>query len=105
MMPIPMLMLTAQAVSEAIRHGDPVTWPAVGLAAVAAVGSWLSIIYGTRMAKKNNGKNPKPGEGRICGEHGEAIIGLKQSDDEIKETLLRMDGKLDRLIERPMRKA
>ena len=106
MMPIPMLMLTAQAVSEAIRHGDPVTWPAVGLAAVAAVGSWLSIVFNNRKwkASVNGGAKStpveKPGMGDTCREHGEAIASLIEFKGNTEKTLIRIEGKVDRLLER-----
>jgi len=111
MMLLPMLMLTAQAASEAIRHGDPVTWPAVGLAGVAAVGSWLSIIFNNRKWKASGNcatksiPVEKPGTGKKCQEHGEAIAGLVQFKETTSEALTKIDGKLDRLIEKFIGKA
>jgi len=106
MMLLPMIMLTAQAASEAIRHGDPVTWPAVGLAGVAAVGSWLSIIFNNRKWKASGNcatkSTPaeKPGTGKKCQEHGEAISGLVEFKDNTGKALVRIEGKVDLLLGR-----
>lgn len=90
-------MYLARAAQEVLRHSDPVTWPAVGLAAVAAAGSWLSIVYGRRRARwANNG--PKPGESETCREHGEAIATLTKGQETTETSLLRIERKVDQIL-------
>jgi hypothetical protein len=82
------LTLMAGQAAEAMRHGgDPATWPAVGLAAVAAGGSWLSIFYTNRRAKRNG---VKPGESLTCRKHGEDLASLIEFKDMTKESIREM---------------
>jgi hypothetical protein len=95
-------MSVIQTASDAIRQfGTPVTWPYVGLAAVAAVGSWLAVIFNNRKLKASgNSKGSRPGEGKTCREHGEAISKFDEFRINAKESLGRIEGKIDRLVER-----
>jgi len=74
---------------------EPVTWAAVGMAAVSNMATWLMIIKGKNGKKLANGENGKsPGTAKICRERGEklAVMETKQSQleadiREIKEDL------------------
>jgi len=74
---------------------EPVTWAAVGMAAVSNMATWLMIIKGKNEKKAANGENGKsPGTAKICRERGEklAVMETKQSQleadiREIKEDL------------------
>jgi hypothetical protein len=74
---------------------EPVTWAAVGMAAVSNMATWLMIIKGKNGKKMPNGENGKlPGTAKICRERGEklAVMETKQSQleadiREIKEDL------------------
>jgi len=98
-----LLSMLTQAAVEAVRS-DPVTWPVVGLATVAAVGSWLSIIYANRKLKSiGNGTSnstpvEKPGMGETCREHEKAISILVESKKSTDAWLARIDGKVDALL-------
>jgi len=81
-----------QAAQEAIQQATRPDWPAVGMATVAAMGSWLAIIYGR---KKNGGK---PGTSDTCRKHGEDIASLKEFKGNTESSLERIEGKLDRLL-------
>ncbi len=65
-----LMLMAGQAAQAAGQTNAPATWPAVGMATVAAAGSWLSIIYTNRKAKKTG---VPPGMGATCGAHGKAI--------------------------------
>ncbi len=50
---------------------------------------------------KRNGKSgPKPGEGEVCREHGEAIAALIEFKKNAENSLARIETKVDRLLER-----
>lgn len=57
MMLLPMLMLAAQAASEAIKQGpssgQAITWTAVAMAIVANIGTWLVIMKKGSKEKSN----------------------------------------------------
>ena len=71
------------------------TWPAVGMAAVANIATWLMIIRGRNsVGGKRLTENQKPGTAGICRERGEkiAIIETKQTNlekdiEEIKDDI------------------
>jgi len=67
------------------------TWPAVGMALIANVGTWLVIL---KRYSKRVTPNPgpihsviKPGEGPTCREHGETLATLVEFKDTTKDAL------------------
>jgi hypothetical protein len=70
----------------------------------------IEAIIGKIRTRRNGGsvqakieeleKNPKSGEGETCREHGEAISALEESKKNTYGWLARIDGKIDRLLER-----
>lgn len=46
------------------------------------------------------GPNPRAGESEICREHGEAIAKLTESEGNMKDSLKRIEYKVDRILER-----
>jgi hypothetical protein len=108
MMFLSIIMFAAQAASEAIKQGpssgQAVTWTAVAMAIVANVGTWLVILKrNPKKATSNPGHSPsvvKPGEGLTCREHGESISALEESKKNTDAALVRIEGKVDRLLER-----
>jgi hypothetical protein len=70
----------------------------------------VEAIIGKIRTRRNGGsvqakieeleKNPKSGEGEKCREHGEAISALEESKKNTYGWLARIDGKIDRLLER-----
>jgi len=54
---------------------DPVTWAAVGMAAVSNMATWLVILKGKR--NNNNSKGLKPGLARVCIERGEKLVKME----------------------------
>ncbi|MCJ7643877.1 MAG: hypothetical protein MUP28_05305 [Candidatus Aminicenantes bacterium] len=79
------------------------TWPAVGMSLIANVATWLVIL-------KRNSKKVTPNPGpvpsalneawEVIREHGEAIAGLVEFKESTGTALTRIEGKVDRLLER-----
>ena len=74
--------------------GEPVTWAAVGMAAVSNMGLWLYIWRGNRGKKDDDGnrggsRKSNPGYGTICIERGKDLtrIMTKQEryDEDVRE--------------------
>jgi hypothetical protein len=65
--------------------GDPITWAAVGMAAVSNMGTWLMIWKGGKRNKKNN--NPGPGQAKVCIERGEKIAKMETEQANIKDDI------------------
>lgn len=64
---------------------EPVTWAAVGMAAVSNMATWLVIIRNKNGKNtKSNNKGPKPGEAQECNTRAVrlGIIETKQSNYE-----------------------
>ncbi|MCJ7643881.1 MAG: hypothetical protein MUP28_05330 [Candidatus Aminicenantes bacterium] len=108
MMFLSIIMFVAQAASETVKQGpssgQAITWTAVAMAIVANVGTWLVILK--RNPKKAT-SNPGPAPAALANEawevireHGEAIAGLVVSKDNTEKALVRIEGKVDRLLER-----
>jgi len=75
------------------------TWPAVGMALIANVGTWLVILKrNSKKTTSNPGSNP--GESKTCREHGEAISGLVEFKENTGTALVRIEGKVDLLLGR-----
>ena len=75
------------------------TWPAVGLAAVAQVATWIFIIKQKSNSRNSNSKPP-------CGVHSEKIAKLEKTDelrekwlDEFKKTNSLEHGELSRKLD------
>ena len=68
---------------------DPVTWTAVGMAAVANMGTWLMIIKSKNGQKKNPGNNPgpTPGSAKVCIERGEKMAKMENEQQHFKEDI------------------
>ena len=62
---------------------EPITWAAVGMAAVSNMATWLVIIKGRRENGKGNGQ--RPGTARVCVERGEKIAVMKNRQDNFEE--------------------
>lgn len=76
---------------------EPLTWAAVGMAAVANMGTWLMIIKsGRNEHKKNPGNNPgsAPGLAKVCIERGEKMAKMELEQDYLKEDILEIKGDL-----------
>jgi hypothetical protein len=79
---------------------EPVTWAAVGMAAVSNMATWLMILKGKNEAKRNAENNgSKPGSAKICQQRGEKIailetrqIRFEQDIKEIKEDIKEIKG-------------
>lgn len=78
---------------------EPITWAAVGMAAVSSMATWLIILKkNSKKTTSNPGSNP--GEGKTCREHGEAISGLVEFKENTGTALVRIEGKVDLLLGR-----
>lgn len=83
--------------------GIDITWTAVGMAAVSNMATWLVIL---KRNQKKTTSNPGPIPATlneawgVIREHGEAISELKEFRGNAKEALERIEGKVDRLLER-----
>jgi len=79
---------------------EPVTWAAVGMAAVSNMATWLMIIKTKNETKKNAENNgTRPGMAKICRDRGEKIailetrqIRLEQDIREIKDDIKEIKG-------------
>jgi hypothetical protein len=112
------MMNLLQAVVETAKQGSvTVVVPTAFLSSAATLLLYkgvpfvIGVIRGKpRYANGNGGsvqakieeleKNPKSGEGETCREHGEAISALEESKKNTYGWLARIDGKIDRLLER-----
>lgn len=83
--------------------GIDITWTAVGMTAVSNMATWLVIL------KRNSKKvTPNPGPApmalneawEVIREHGEAIASLVEFKESTGTALTRIEGKVDRLLER-----
>lgn len=64
---------------------DPVTWAAVGMAAVSNMAAWLVILKGKR--NNNNSKGPKPGFAGVCIERGEKIVKMETKQNNFEKDI------------------
>jgi hypothetical protein len=78
---------------------EPVTWAAVGMAAVSNMATWLMIIKGNRAAKANGrlnnqdgGNGQRPGTAKVCIERGEKIVELRTRQENFEQTIVEMKG-------------
>ena len=60
---------------------EPVTWAAVGMAAVSNIATWLMVIRGNRPPNNSKKNNSKPGLAVECQKRGVqiAVMETKQS--------------------------
>lgn len=105
------MMLLAQAAIETVKTSSYVTGKFVIDGALLIAGlKTVELIVSKVRTRRNGGnvqakiesleKRPTPGGSLTCREHGEAIAGLVQFRETTSETITKIDGKLDRLIEK-----
>jgi len=80
-----MLEFMAEAASEAVGIG------------AGAGGIGLLWILREVLARKNG--NPKPGEGRTCQEHTQALASGHERTDWLKEGLTRVEKKIELILD------
>lgn len=92
-----MITEIAQATTEAVKSSSYVTGQFVidGALLIGALKA-IEVVAGKIRAKRNGGV--KPGEGKKCQEHGEAIAVLVKSEENTNTALGRIEGKVDQLI-------
>ena len=68
---------------------EPVTWAAVGMAAVSNMATWLMIVKGRNEAKKNSNNNGgiKPGTAKVCIERGERMAVMETKQKQIESDI------------------
>lgn len=54
---------------------EPITWAAVGMAAVANMATWLIILRG-----RSNSKGPKPENKKLCGDHETRLVVIETNE-------------------------
>ena len=79
-----------RSLSRSNPMSDPVTWAAVGMAAVSNMATWLVIL------KRGNSDNKKlkPGLAGVCIERGEKIVKLETEQDNFKQDIQEIKGDL-----------
>jgi hypothetical protein len=82
---------------------EPVTWAAVGIAAVANMGSWL-LIWRGRNGMRRNSNTARPGESKICRERGEKMAVLETRQNGFEADLVEIKGDLRAIREAVVRK-
>jgi hypothetical protein len=97
-----MLFAAGQAVAEAAKQGNIMVSIPTGL--ISSVATLLlykgvPLIFNAIRGKKN-GNGVKPGMGVECREHGEDIAALMQFKASCEGSLVRIETKVDRLLER-----
>lgn len=95
------MMHIAQAAADVAKSSSYVTGQFVvdGVLLIAGLKAVELVISKVR-GPKGNGKGPKLGEGTKCQAHGEAISKLEEFRGNTKDALERIEGKVDRLLER-----
>ena len=98
-----MLLEAGQAISHAAGSGAYITGTfvvdgAILIATLKAVEIAISKVR--RHAPNVNGKSTKPGESVTCKLHGEDLATLKEFKTNAAASLLRIETKVDRLLER-----
>jgi len=94
------MMHLVQAASDVAKTSSYVTGQFVidGVLLIAGLKTVELVI--NKVRAKGNGKISKPGEGPTCRTHGEAISKLEEFRGNTKDALERIEGKVDRLLER-----
>lgn len=99
-----MLLEAGQAVAEAAKSGNiMVSIPTGVISSVATLLLYkgVPLIFNAVRGKKNgNGSALKPGDGEQCREHGEDIAILLEFKKTCEGSLVRIETKVDRLLER-----
>jgi hypothetical protein len=104
-----MLVEMAQAVQEAAKQGSvTIAIPTAFLSSAATlllykgVPALVNVVRGK--PKNGNPNCPKPGEGKICGDHSDAIqeqgkeiASQKKAQENTETSLKRIEGKVDAL--------
>ena len=92
-----LLSMLTQVATEAAKSSSYVTGQFVldGALLIGALKA-VEVIVSKVRTKRNGGV--KPGEGKKCQEHGEAIAGLVKSEENTGDALKRIEGKVDQLI-------
>jgi len=93
-------MLIAQATTEAAKASSYVTGQFLIDGALLIAGLKTIEVVVNKIRMRKNGTGPKPGEGVACRQHGEAIASLRTSEENTNVALQRIEGKVDRLLER-----
>jgi len=65
---------------------EPITWAAVGMAAVASAGAWIKIIMDNKRAN-GRGNGQPPGKAEICIRRGEKIVKIETEQEGLKEDI------------------
>jgi hypothetical protein len=94
-----------QLVQEAAKNGGITV--AIPTGVIASIVT-LAIIKGSDLIlgrmrgkpKNGNGHGLKPGETQVCRDHGEKLAILNEFKDNAGESLIRIEGKVDRLLEK-----
>ena len=71
---------------------DPITWAAVGMAAVSNMTAWLVILKGKR--NNPNSKGPNPGQADVCIERGQKIVKLETEQTNFEKDIQEIKGDL-----------
>ncbi len=66
---------------------EPITWAAVGMAAVSNMATWLMIIKGKNGEKKLNENGKSPGTAKICRERGEKIAVMETKQNQLEQDI------------------
>lgn len=101
-----MLAQAAQAVAPALeagKSGMTVFFDAgiIGLIITNSALLLKAMIDRRAVKKAKDAEGPGPGESATCRAHGEAISKLEEFQGNTKGSLERIEGKVDRLLERP----
>ena len=71
---------------------EPITWAAVGMAAVSNMATWLVILKGKR--NNSNNRGPKPGQAAVCIARGEKIVKLETEQTNFEKDIEEIKGDL-----------
>ena len=95
-----MWLEAGQVAAEAAKQGSiTIAIPTAFISSIVTLlgREALAFFVGKR---KRNGNGAKPGAGETCREHGEDIATLMQFKASCESSLTRIEGKVDRLLER-----
>ena len=97
-----MWLEAGQVAAEAAKQGGVVT-VAIPTAFISSIVTLLgreALAFFVGKRKRNGNGGPKPGAGETCRKHGEDIAMLVEFKGNADDAPKRIEGKVDRLLER-----
>lgn len=99
-----MILEAAQVAAEAAKQGGSINI-AIPTAVVTSVLTGIAVkapdILARMRGKRRNGNGgPKPGEAEICRIRGERMATAEAKVENVETSLVRIESKVDRLLER-----